>query len=149
MRTSGTERRVTRPWRTTTRVSSGVRPSTPRIVNIPNRVGSAASATMRSRASLARREAPRFAFCLAMIRSVVVYQPLREPSLYIVQAIGYRKVHARNAAAHRMETFFSGQDLLFTLLMKLVVAASLAALLVRWAVFRKVLFAEVRDSDLK
>lgn len=48
-----------------------------------------------------------------------------------------------------MDTFFSGQDLLFTLLMKVGVAASLAALLVRWAVFRKVLFAEVRDSDLK
>jgi len=63
--------------------------------------------------------------------------------------IGYRKVHARNAAAHRMETFFSGQDLLFTLLMKVGVAASLAALLVRWEVFRKVLFTEVRDSDLK
>jgi two-component system, LytTR family, sensor kinase len=48
-----------------------------------------------------------------------------------------------------METFFSGQDLLFTLLMKVGVAASLAALLVRWEVFRKVLFTEVRDSDLK
>ncbi len=45
--------------------------------------------------------------------------------------------------------FFSGQDLLFTLLMKVGVAASLAALLVRWEVFRKVLFTEVRDSDLK
>src|SRR5580704_10713774 len=48
-----------------------------------------------------------------------------------------------------MQTFFSGQDLLFTLLMKVGVAASLAALLVRWEVFRKVLFTEVRDSDLK
>src|SRR5271169_4417950 len=48
-----------------------------------------------------------------------------------------------------METFFSGQDLLFTLLMKVGVAAALAALLVRWATFRKVLFTEVRDSDLK
>jgi two-component system LytT family sensor kinase len=48
-----------------------------------------------------------------------------------------------------METFFSGQDLLFTLLMKVGVAASLAALLVRWEVFRKVLFTEVRGSDLK
>ena len=43
----------------------------------------------------------------------------------------------------------TSQDLLFTLLLKVGVAASLAALLVRWAVFRKVLFAEVRDSDLK
>jgi two-component system LytT family sensor kinase len=48
-----------------------------------------------------------------------------------------------------MDTFFSGQDLLFTLLMKVGVAASLAALLVRWEVFRKVLFTEVRGSDLK
>lgn len=48
-----------------------------------------------------------------------------------------------------METFFPGQDLLFTLLMKVGVAASLAALLVRWEVFRKVLFTEIRDSDLK
>ena len=48
-----------------------------------------------------------------------------------------------------MEPFFSGSDLLFTLLMKVGVAASLAALLARWASFRKVLFTEVRDSDLK
>jgi two-component system LytT family sensor kinase len=48
-----------------------------------------------------------------------------------------------------METFFPGQDLLFTLLMKVGVAASLAALLVRWEDFRNVLFTEVRDSDLK
>jgi two-component system LytT family sensor kinase len=46
-------------------------------------------------------------------------------------------------------TLASGQDLLFTLLLKVGVAASLAALLVRWEIFRKVLFAEVRDSDLK
>jgi two-component system, LytTR family, sensor kinase len=48
-----------------------------------------------------------------------------------------------------MESLFSGSDLLFTLLMKVGVAASLAALLVRWVTFRKVLFTEVRDSDLK
>ena len=48
-----------------------------------------------------------------------------------------------------METFFPGQDLLFTMLMKVGMAASLAALLVRWGVFRKVLYTEVRDSDLK
>jgi two-component system LytT family sensor kinase len=48
-----------------------------------------------------------------------------------------------------MVTLASGQDLLFTLLLKVGVAASLAALLVRWDIFRKVLFAEVRDSDLK
>jgi two-component system LytT family sensor kinase len=48
-----------------------------------------------------------------------------------------------------MPTLASGQDLLFTLLLKVGVAASLAALLVRWDTFRKVLFAEIRDSDLK
>ena len=48
-----------------------------------------------------------------------------------------------------MVTLAFGQDLLFTLLLKVGVAASLAALLVRWEIFRKVLFAEVRDSDLK
>ena len=40
-------------------------------------------------------------------------------------------------------------DLLFTLLLKVGVAASLAALLVRWSMFRKVLYTEIRDSDLK
>src|SRR3954468_11402697 len=48
-----------------------------------------------------------------------------------------------------MFTFASGQELLFTLLLKVGVAASLAALLVRWQIFRRVLFADVRDSDLK
>jgi two-component system LytT family sensor kinase len=48
-----------------------------------------------------------------------------------------------------MDTLTSGKDLLFTLLLKVGVAASLAALLARWAVFRKVLYTEIRDSDLK
>jgi hypothetical protein len=48
-----------------------------------------------------------------------------------------------------METLSSGKDLLFTLLLKVGVAASLAALLARSAIFRKVLFTEVRDSDQK
>ena len=48
-----------------------------------------------------------------------------------------------------MDTLSSGKDLLFTLLLKVCASASLAALLVRWAAFRKVLFTEVRDSDLK
>src|SRR2546428_13796285 len=43
----------------------------------------------------------------------------------------------------------SFKDLLYTLLLKVGVAASLAALLARWAVFRKVLFTEERDSDKK
>jgi two-component system, LytTR family, sensor kinase len=48
-----------------------------------------------------------------------------------------------------MYTLYSGNDLLFTLLLKVGVAASLAALLVRSTTFRKVLYTEIRDSDLK
>ena len=48
-----------------------------------------------------------------------------------------------------MDTITSDKDLLFTLLLKVGVAASLAALLARWTTFRKVLYTEVRDSDLK
>jgi two-component system, LytTR family, sensor kinase len=40
-------------------------------------------------------------------------------------------------------------DLLFTLLLKVSAAASLAALLVRYSTFRKVLYTEIRDADLK
>src|SRR2546427_9420458 len=48
-----------------------------------------------------------------------------------------------------MDILSSPQVLLFTLLLKVGVAASMAALLARWAVFRRVLFTEVRDSDQK
>jgi two-component system LytT family sensor kinase len=48
-----------------------------------------------------------------------------------------------------MDTLTSGKDLLFTLLLKVGMAASLAALLVRSSTFRKVLYTETRDSDLK
>src|SRR3984885_12876093 len=48
-----------------------------------------------------------------------------------------------------MDTLSSGKDLLFTLLLKVGTAASLSALLARWGVFRKVLYTEIRDSDLK
>ena len=48
-----------------------------------------------------------------------------------------------------MEALSSGKDLLFTLLLKVGVAASLAALLARSAIFRKVLYTEERDSDQK
>ena len=48
-----------------------------------------------------------------------------------------------------MEPLASGKDLLFTLLLKVGVAASLAALLARSAIFRKVLYTEERDSDQK
>jgi two-component system LytT family sensor kinase len=48
-----------------------------------------------------------------------------------------------------MNLLSSTQGLLFTLLLKVGVAASMAALLARWAVFRRVLYTEVRDSDQK
>src|SRR5712664_1076501 len=48
-----------------------------------------------------------------------------------------------------MDTLSSGKDLLFTLLLKVGVAASFAAMLARWTAFRKVLFTEIRDSDQK
>jgi len=48
-----------------------------------------------------------------------------------------------------MESFFSVKDFLFTLLLKVGVAASFAALLARWNTFRRVLFTEERDSDQK
>jgi len=48
-----------------------------------------------------------------------------------------------------MDTLSSGRDLLFTLLLKVGVAASFAAMLARWTAFRKVLFTEIRDSDQK
>jgi two-component system, LytTR family, sensor kinase len=48
-----------------------------------------------------------------------------------------------------MGTLSGGKDLLFTLLLKVGFAASLAALLVRFGSFRRLLFAEVRDSDQK
>src|SRR2546425_12248569 len=48
-----------------------------------------------------------------------------------------------------MDVPSSFKDLLYTLLLKVGVAASFAALLARWAVLRKVLFTEERDSDKK
>ena len=48
-----------------------------------------------------------------------------------------------------MDTFTSSGELLFTLLLHVGAAASFSAWLVRSAVFRKVLFTEVRDSDMK
>src|ERR1700761_2023318 len=43
----------------------------------------------------------------------------------------------------------SSRDLLFTLLLKVGVSASIAALLARWNTFRRVLFTEERDPDQK
>jgi two-component system LytT family sensor kinase len=48
-----------------------------------------------------------------------------------------------------MDTATSVRDLLFTLLLKVGVAASFAALLARWNTFRRVLFTEERDVDQK
>jgi len=48
-----------------------------------------------------------------------------------------------------MGTLSSGKDLLFILILKVCWAAALAALLVRFRLFRKLLFTEVRDSDQK
>src|ERR1700752_457350 len=48
-----------------------------------------------------------------------------------------------------MEAPTSVRDLLFTLLLKVGVSASIAALLARWNTFRRVLFTEERDPDQK
>jgi two-component system, LytTR family, sensor kinase len=48
-----------------------------------------------------------------------------------------------------MDTANFVKDLLFTLLLKVGVAASFAALLARWNTFRRVLFTEERDPDQK
>lgn len=48
-----------------------------------------------------------------------------------------------------MQPSVSGRDLLFTLVLKVGFAASLAALLVRFSRFRRVLFTEQRNSDQK
>jgi two-component system, LytTR family, sensor kinase len=48
-----------------------------------------------------------------------------------------------------METGPPVRDLLFTLLLKVGVASSIAALLARWNAFRRVLFTEQRDPDQK
>ncbi|HTQ58784.1 MAG TPA: histidine kinase [Candidatus Solibacter sp.] len=48
-----------------------------------------------------------------------------------------------------MDTASVVRDLLFTLLLKVGVAASIAALLARWNAFRRVLFTEERDPDQK
>jgi two-component system LytT family sensor kinase len=48
-----------------------------------------------------------------------------------------------------MDAFASGKDLLFALVLKVGWAASLAALLARSATFRRILFNERRDSDMK
>jgi len=48
-----------------------------------------------------------------------------------------------------MITFTGWAGLLFTLLLKVSASGALAALVVRSSTFRKVLYTEIRDSDLK
>jgi two-component system LytT family sensor kinase len=48
-----------------------------------------------------------------------------------------------------MDSLTSVKDLLFTLLLKVGVASSIAALLARWNTFRRALFTEERDPDQK
>lgn len=48
-----------------------------------------------------------------------------------------------------MDTTLTIRELLFTLLLKVGVASSIAALLARWNTFRRVLFTEERDADQK
>jgi two-component system, LytTR family, sensor kinase len=70
-------------------------------------------------------------------------------------AIESRRIALRNAAsggvqrARAMDILTSGKDLILALVLKVGWAASLAALLVRFATFRKILFNENRDSDQK
>src|SRR5438552_13257975 len=56
---------------------------------------------------------------------------------------------ASKPALRNMDAPFSPRDFLFTLLLKVGVAASIAALLARWNTFRRVLFTEQRDVDQK
>src|SRR5690242_8842488 len=48
-----------------------------------------------------------------------------------------------------MDSATTVREFLFTLLLKVAVASSLAALLVRWNSFRRVIFTEQRDPDQK
>src|SRR6267378_793645 len=56
---------------------------------------------------------------------------------------------AKSPSALAMDTLTSVKDLLFTLLLKVGVSSSFAALLARWTAFRRVLFTEERDPDQK
>jgi two-component system LytT family sensor kinase len=70
------------------------------------------------------------------------------PLLYIPGAFGYVGCEPTPARV-TMRTLTSGQELVFLLVLKVGLAASLAALLVRSATFRRVLYTEQRGSDLK
>src|SRR5580692_599046 len=55
----------------------------------------------------------------------------------------------KKRAQTKMDSATAVRDLLFTLLLKVAVASSIAALLARWNTFRRVLFTEERDPDQK
>ena len=57
--------------------------------------------------------------------------------------------NTRETQAGRMYSTLTIQELLFTLLLKVGLASSIAALLARWNTFRRVLFTEERDADQK
>src|SRR6266852_42354 len=143
MRTTGTPFPFSRPRTSATAVSALPRPSNPTIVNRPKRVGRAAFATIFTAAAPFLR-----VFFFFIMRSV----PGRLRS--IAAAIRARRFTSAAPLAtvkvsRPMDTLSSGKDLLFTLLLKVGVAASFAAMLARWTAFRKVLFTEIRDSDQK
>jgi len=52
-------------------------------------------------------------------------------------------------APGQVEAVSHSKDILFTLVLKVGFAASLAALLLRFSTFRRILFTERRDSDQK
>ena len=62
---------------------------------------------------------------------------------------GLASVSEARLERNAMDTLTSVKDLLFTLLLKVGVASSFAALLARWNTFRRVLFTEERDPDQK
>jgi two-component system LytT family sensor kinase len=57
--------------------------------------------------------------------------------------------NTRETQAGLMYSTLTIQELLFTLLLKVGLASSIAALLARWNTFRRVLFTEERDADQK
>src|SRR5260221_5973984 len=63
--------------------------------------------------------------------------------------IGWDLARVGQRLSRTMDTTLTIRELLFTLLLKVGVASSIAALLARWNTFRRVLFTEERDPDQK
>jgi len=78
-----------------------------------------------------------------LIPSVHLDGPDAASAIGFTSSGGLASVSLRRA--HKMDTPTSVRDLLFTLLLKVGVASSIAALLARWNAFRRVLFTEERD----